>query len=111
MKKFKLFILSLFIGASAIAATPIDGNGDQKKLQEQVSEYLGKHSLDIEEDIQARLMFMVTSFDEIIVLKVESENKEADEFIKLKLNYKEVKDTKHVKNQIYTLNVKIEAVE
>lgn len=109
MRNFKLFILSLFIGASAMAATPVDNEETNAKLQKQVTEYLGKHNIDTKEDINAKLTFMVTPQDEIVVLRVVSENEDAERFIKRKLNYQTVKKAQNVRNKTYTMKVLIES--
>ncbi|MDA8595768.1 hypothetical protein N9L20_04730 [Flavobacteriaceae bacterium] len=111
MRNFKLFILGLLVSVSAVAMNPTNPTSVETKLQTQVDKYLGEHNLVIEENIEARLTFIVTDHDEIVVLRVVSKDESAEDFIKARLNYKTVKKTDGVKNKTYTMKVKIKPSE
>lgn len=107
MRNFKLLVLGLLITAGAYAADPTKPMTVESKLQNQIDNHLGQHELDIYSDVTARLTFMVTAHNEIVVLRVVSKDASAETFIKTKLNYKEVEDVAEAKDKTYTMKVKL----
>lgn len=119
MRNLKLLFVAVLVSTFSLAtyannaANPVNPIEDvvfetvSQKLQKQVDKILGEHELDIDDTMSARLTFMVTTHNEIVVLRVVSKDALAESFIKSKLNYKEVKDVEEAKNKTYTMRVKL----
>ena len=106
IKSFAFAIMTTIIfSASAMATnTPATPSSEKEQLRTEVLEFI-QHS-DLEEvDTKARISFMVNSQNELVVLKVNTDNTYVERTMKSELNYKKVKTQLSQKNQIYHIDV------
>ena len=109
MKSLKIFVLALGLFTLNVAATYANPIKPTDELRTQIVELIGDgfwSDMDANED-SAEVLFTVNSKRQIIVLSVDSENEDAEGYLKEKLNYRKVdhKPTKH--GEIYLLPVKM----
>lgn len=98
-------LLTVLFGASALAATtPKTPQSEKQELRAEVLQLIETGDI-LELDAKARISFMVTSQDEIVVLNVDTDDSYAEQVVKRKLNYKKVKTELSKKNQIYFMDV------
>jgi hypothetical protein len=113
MRNLKSIITIIAISLAttfSTAATEKESSKITKKLRTELVSMLGdKIKMDIKKDTTAEISFMINNKNEVIVLSVDSENKEFSSFAKSKLNYKKINVKGIQKGEIYKLPVKINA--
>jgi hypothetical protein len=108
MKSFKFILLvsAVFLLSASSFANPIKPT-DQ--LREEIVDIIGFSFLDDyeENEYSAEVLFTVNSDQELIVLSVNSESDEAEDYLRDKLNYKKVDHLPSKYGEIYLLPVKM----
>ena len=106
MKKLAVLI---FVFAMSVTTTFANNEDDKRKeeraLRTQIVKLLGNY--ESKETVQAEVKFMINRKGEIIVLSVESENKNVDAYIKSALNYKTVSKKVAKRMRMYIVPLKI----
>ena len=109
MKSFKFILLVsavFLLNVVTAFANPIKPT-DQ--LREEIVDIIGFSFLDDyeENEYAAEVLFTVNSEQELIVLSVNSESDEAEDYLRNKLNYKKVDHSPTKYGEIYLLPVKM----
>ncbi len=109
MKSFKFILLVsavFLVNVVTVFANPIKPT-DQ--LREEIVDIIGFSFLDDyeENEYAAEVLFTVNSEQELIVLSVNSESDEAEDYLRNKLNYKKVDHSPTKYGEIYLLPVKM----
>ncbi|MGA9271235.1 MAG: hypothetical protein WBV45_11480 [Lutimonas sp.] len=105
--KFLLVVSAVFLlNTVTVFANPIKPT-DQ--LREEIVDIIGFSFLDDyeENEYSAEVLFTVNSEQELIVLSVNSESGEAEDYLRNKLNYKKVDHMPSKYGEIYLLPVKM----
>ena len=99
------FMTAILMSTASFAATDsTTPSSEKKQLRSEVLQYLQKADL-ADLNTKARIKFMVTSQDEIVVLDVNTDQNYVERILKSNLNYKKVKTQLSKKNQIYFIDV------
>ena len=109
MKKFKLLALALVIGTASLFAT----NGENlkepnKKIRTQIVNLLQAPNFIIENEISVAITFTFSSEGEIVVLNVDTRDKNILNYVRENLNYKKVEKPGE-RDEIYTMPLKVTA--
>ncbi len=94
MKRISVLLLAVvFTLSGALSANAMENEKKPVKNQmsKEISEMLKAPSLDINGDVKAEVTFTLNEDNEIVVLKVKTENADVERFIKQRLNYKKIK--------------------
>lgn len=92
MRKINLtFVALMLLFTGSVFGQNSDKRNQGKELEYQIGEILDGYYKRPDRDMIAKILFTVNIEHEIVVLDVETENRDFEEFIKNKLNYKEVK--------------------
>jgi len=109
MKKLALIVLVLSISISSFALpknsvkTP-----ENEKLRAEITKMLQNATIDFKSDsLTALVTFTVTPKGEVIVLSVDSINKNIESYLRSKLNYKKVSLKTNQHGVIYKMPLKI----
>ena len=109
MRKFKLLALVLVIGtASIFAASGDDPKEANKKIRNQIVNLLQAPDFTVENEMTVNLTFTFSSAGEIVILNVDSREKDILNYIRKNLNYKKVKNPGE-RDKIYTMPLKVTA--
>ena len=108
MKKLMIMTLALVIGTATAFATNSEPEDDKKNVRAQIVELLDVPSFNLDYDMKAEITFTFSSAGEIVVLKVNSANREVLNYIRENLNYKKLENPGE-RDKIYTMPLKIEA--
>ena len=109
MKKFKLLALALVIGtASLFAANGDDLKESNKKIRTQIVNLLQAPNFIVEKEISIAVTFTFSSEGEIVVLNVDTRDKNILNYVRENLNYKKVENPGE-KDKIYTMPLKVTA--
>ncbi len=109
MRKFKLMALALVIGtASLFASNGEDPKEPNKKIRSQIVSLLQAPDFIIENETTIMLTFTFSSQGEIVVLNVDSRDKNILNYIRKNLNYKKV-DNPGERDKLYTMPLKVTA--
>ena len=107
MRKFKLLALAFAIGTASLFAVNGDNPKDvNKKIRTQIVSLLQASVLNIDSDMTVVISFTFSSQGEIIVLNVDSRNRDILNYIRENLNYKKVENP-GVQDKLYTMPLKI----
>ena len=108
MKKLQFLTKALFFSMTSLfAAEKLDNlNTD---IREQVVQLLNDAKFEIEQDYKMEFTFTFNSNVEIVVLDVNSRNKEIIECIRENINYKKLQNPE-VKNEKYTMPIHVKAI-
>lgn len=112
MKNLKLAFVIIAISVSSIGsitANNTDSQNPTATLREKIVELLGHHQYNLDNTtLQAEVSVMVNNKNELIVVSVDTTNKELEFFVIYKLNYKKIDVKGIAKGTIYKLPLKVE---
>jgi len=109
MKKFKLMALALVIGtASLFAANGESIKEPTKEIRNQIVSLLQTPDFVVENETVVTLTFTFSSQGEIVILNVDSRDKNILNYVRENLNYKKV-DNPGQRDKIYTMPLKVTA--
>jgi len=108
MKKFKLMAIALVMGTASLFATSnVNPVGSVEEIREQITELVDAVHINFDENKTVDLIFTFSSAGEIVVLDIDSNDREVIKFIRRNVNYKKI-DNPGVKDLIYTVRLRIE---
>ena len=109
MKNLKLFVFALSLFAIPLSAANLNPIKPTDELRIEIVDLIGSNFMDkmTADQYEADVLFTVNANKELIVLSVETDNKELEYYLKRRLNYKKVhhNPTKH--GEIFLLPVKM----
>ena len=109
MRKFKLLALALVIGTASLFASNIDGpDVPKKELRNQIINLLDSPEFAISNEINVTISFTFSSEGEIVVLNVDSKNRDVLNYVREHLNYKKIKNPGE-RDKLYTMPIKMKA--
>lgn len=110
MKYLKLFVLALALFAfnvtTAANTNPVKPSDE---LRVEIVDLIGSNlnAEMVDDEYQADVLFTVNNNKELIVLSVESDNRQLESYLKRRLNYKKVNYRPSKHGEIYLLPVKM----
>jgi hypothetical protein len=109
MKTLKLTLLACAVFLMNVPSAMSNPIKPTDELRAEIVDIIGFSYFDNFEDSEysAEVLFTVNSENEIIVLSVESESEEAEEYLADRMNYKKVGHTPTKYGEIYLLPVKM----
>lgn len=108
MKSLKLIALAIVLSVSSISFAASVADNPTNDLQNEIVKLLGKTCEKLaDETIEATVVFTVSEKGEVVVISVDSDNPQAELFVKCKLNYKQIKFDESTVEKIYHLPLKI----
>ncbi len=109
MKSFKFILLVSAVFLLNVATAFANPIKPTDQLREEIVDIIGFSFLDDYEESEyaAEVLFTVNSEQELIVLSVNSESDEAEDYLRNKLNYKKVDHSPSKYGEIYLLPVKM----
>ncbi|NOR27993.1 MAG: hypothetical protein GQ540_05645 [Lutibacter sp.] len=109
MKKFKLMALALVIGTASLFAANAEGLKEPtKEIRTQIVNLLQTPDFIIENETVVTLTFTFSSQGEIVILNVDTRDKNILNYVRENLNYKKV-DNPGERDKIYTMPLKVTA--
>ena len=109
MRKFKLLALALLIGTASIFATEMNPDSSKKGMRTQIVKLLNTPDFTIENDIQVNITFTFSSEGEIVVLSVDSKDRDVLKYIRKNLNYKKIQNPGK-RDKLYSMPIKVKSV-
>ena len=97
MKNLKIYLVAILLAVgTTVSATTTPLKKDAKKVEvtTQIAELLKNPEMEVNEDIEAKVTFMVNDKKELVVINVDTQNENVDAFIKSRLNYKKLNTLK-----------------
>jgi hypothetical protein len=109
MKNLKLFVVAIAIFALNINAVNANPIKPSEQLRSEIIDIIGDTYEDAlnKEMLEVEILFTVNSKSEMIVLSVESNDRDAMRYFKNKLNYKKVSQKSNKPGEIYLLPIKL----
>lgn len=108
MKKFKIFVIALLIGTTGLFASEISSKDfNNPTIGSQIENLLDDTELEFKTNTTVQITFTFSSKGEIVVLKVDSIDKEVLDYIRKNLNGKTIKNPGK-RDKIYHLPLKLQ---
>ena len=112
MKQLKTLLLAVLITASSVlSASNEDKKADSVVITEEIGNLLKDPSFLVDKDIVADVTLILNKNNEIVVLSVDSNELYVENFIKSRLNYKELPATFISKERTFKVPVRVTAKE
>jgi hypothetical protein len=112
MKQIKTLLLAVAITASGVlAASNEDKNADSVIITEEIGKLLKDPSFLVDKDIVANVTLTLNKNNEMVVLSVDSNEQYVANFIKSRLNYKELPATFSSKERTFKVPVRVTVKE
>ena len=108
MKKFKLLALSLVIGTASLFATTVE-DVSKDEIRSQIVELLQTPDFGIVSEMTVNISFTFSSEGEVVVLGVDSKNRNILNYVRKNLNYKKIQNPGE-KDKLYTMPLKVAKV-
>lgn len=106
MNKFRLLAIALVLGVSSLFANTVNPDVSKDEIRKQIVELVDSSTNKISEQITVKVIFSFSSEGEIIVKKIDSENRDVIAFIRKNLNHKILENPGRV-NKDYTMPIVI----
>ena len=101
-----LILVTLITFSSQISASTRIPADDIKPVSLQISNILSNSDIIIYDEIVVTVKFKLNENNEIIIVSLDSSNKEISKFIKAQLNLKEISINKKSSNRLYSVPVR-----
>lgn len=112
MKQLKTLLLAVLITASSVlSASNEDKKADSVVITEEIGKLLKDPSFLVDKDIVVDVTLTLNKNNEIVVLSVDSNELYVENFIKSRLNYKELPATFTSKERTFKVPVRVTAKE
>ena len=112
MKQLKTLLLAVLITTSSVlSASNEDKKADSVVITEEIGKLLKDPSFLVDKDIVADVTITLNKNNEIVVLSVDSNELYVENFIKSRLNYKELPATFISKERTFKVLVRVTAKE
>ena len=93
MRKLMLMALALVIGTASIVASNVgDSDATKDEIRDQIVELLKTPSFDVDQEYNVNISFTFSSDGEIVVLSIDSKNRDVLDYIRENLNYKKIQN-------------------
>ena len=106
MKKFKLLALAFVIGTAGLFATELENPTPKKEIRTQIVKLLKTPRFAVPNDIDFTVTFTFSSEGELVVLDVDSKNRDVLKYVRKSLNYKKIQNP-GVRDRMYTMPLKL----
>ena len=109
MRKISLVFLSaVFLVTTSLSATsPEPVSEASKKLSTHISKLLKNNNITVEDDLTAMVMITINEDSEIVVISVETEDKNLEQVLKSRLNYEKVDLEPHNSGKLFRVPVRV----
>lgn len=107
MRKFKLLALALLIGSASLFANNDNPEVPKKVIRDQIATLLSAPDFTVSQEMTVNVTFTFNSEGEIVVLSVDSKNKEILSYIRKNLNNKKV-ETPGTRDKHYMMPLKVQ---
>jgi len=106
MKKIKLFALAFVIGTAGLFATELVNPTPKKEIRTQIVKLLKTPRFAVPNDIELTVTFTFSSEGELVVLDVDSNNRDVLKYVRKHMNYKKIQNPGE-RDKMYTMPIKL----
>jgi len=105
MRKFKLLALALVIGTASLFATTVE-EVPNEEIRSQIVKLLQTPDFGVDYEMTVNISFTFSSEGEVVVLNVDSRNRNVLNYIRKNLNYKKIENP-GAKDKLYSMPLKV----
>jgi hypothetical protein len=110
MRTFKLTLVALLIGTTTLLATTTNPDPVKAELRSQIIELLHAPDFTVEQEVTVNIEFTFSSQGEVVVLRIDSYDKEVIDYVRENLNYKKI-DNPGTTNKLYLVPLKLKGLK
>jgi len=109
MRKLKLVALAMLIGTAGLfAAETTNPDVPKKEIRSQIVKLLKAPNFTVEKSMNVTVTFTFSSEGELVVLNVDSKNRDVLKYVRKNLNYKKIQNPGE-RDKIYTMPLKVKS--
>ena len=108
MRKFKLLALALVIGTASLFATAVE-DVPNEEIRSQIVKLLQTPDFGVDSEMTVNISFTFSSEGEVVVLGVDSKNRNVLNYIHKNLNYNKIQNPGE-RDKLYSMPLKIAKV-
>ncbi|MCF7568206.1 hypothetical protein L3X37_07495 [Sabulilitoribacter arenilitoris] len=109
MKKIKSLLLVLAISISSVLSASTNKElPKSSSVAKEVAKLLKNPNLDLKEEVLVFVKFALNDNHEMVVLSVDSDNRQIDSFIKNKLNYVKLKAKSNTDKKMFVIPIRFQ---
>ena len=109
MRTLKLTLVALLIGTTTLLATTSNPDPVKAELRSQIVELLAAPDFTVDKETIVNIEFTFSTEGEVVVLKIDSYDKEVIDYVRENLNYKKI-DNPGTANKLYTVPLKLKGL-
>lgn len=106
MRTFKLTLVALLIGTTTLLATTSKLDPSKTDLHAQIVKLLHNPDFTVEEETTVNIEFTFSSEGEVVVLKIDTYDREVINYVREHLNYQKIENP-GIQGKLYTIPVKL----
>jgi type II secretory pathway component PulL len=107
MRKLMLMALALVIGTASLFASNVgDSDAPKDEIRDQIVKLLKTPSFSVDQEYNVNISFTFSSEGEIIVLNIDSKDRDVLDYIRENLNYKKIQSPGE-KDKLYKMPLKV----
>jgi len=109
MKKLIVLLVAILASTQIFANEKTEKKNTEDNLRNELVVLLKKPEIELsKEEIKANIEFILNTKGEIVILTVDSEKEEIENFVKSRLNYKKIDaNSKKITNKVYKFSLKV----
>lgn len=110
MRTLKLTLVALLIGTTTLLASTTNPDPAKAELRSQIAELLAAPDFAIDDEVTVTIEFTFSTEGEVVVLNIDTYNKEVINFVRENLNYKKI-DNPGTPNKLYLVPLKLTGIK
>ena len=110
MKTLKTIIAIVALSIATVLPTSANNEKDpsgKSELRTKIVNLLGQHTYKLNKQLTADVSLMLNNKNELVIISVDSEDQNINNYVKLKLNYKKINIEGITKGTIYTIPLRM----
>ena len=104
-----LLALAIVIGTASLFATNVNPEDSKSELRTQIVKLLNTPSFEVENNVNVEITFTFSSEGEIVVLNVDSSDRDILKYVRKNLNYQKIQNPGE-RDKLYSLPLKMQAI-
>ena len=109
MKKFMLLAVALVIGTASLLAADVNPDVSKKEMRTQIVKLLNTPNFEVVNDVMVEITFTFSSEGEVVVLNLDSKDRNVLKYVRRNLNYKKIENPGE-RDKLYTMPLKMQAI-
>ena len=104
-----LLAVALVIGTASLLAADVNPDVSKKEMRTQIVKLLNTPNFEVVNDVMVEITFTFSSEGEVVVLNLDSKDRNVLKYVRRNLNYKKIENPGE-RDKLYTMPLKMQAI-